>query len=459
MANANTSNYSLQAANNAWSAVWKLTRTMKKAGWTTVYSSDGTSKSAVTDYWGSNVDPANDTYPAFDSVSCWIVMRGPSTVKLGITAAPTGTPLRGEIVTQTSSGATGELLGYVFDSVGGTGWIVIAPRTGTFDGTNNVTGGTSSAVFTVSSYKLYVREIMICKAASSIFNGTMYYICADSVGESTSLFSYLAANAAGCTATVGPAMGGTGVVPNTFPTIAICCKGAAGSVSPVTLLQTTTSFNNKAQLIAVNCTADASNSADGSFWCSVAHTNVTDGQIVFGFTRVDDSEPGDIDPYVWVYPSAVWQSSYAYNSTMNGSSSAQFNYTDFVSTISTIVFGYMSRGNSVTARDKAVYFQPFNLLNADFITHPTSGANYTMYNTPATTMPNIRFHPNLVYYKASTFEVFNKGKTRWLAFISTGNRIDTADSKRWLAIENRVTSTSPSVIIGPYDGTTTPSSS
>ena len=188
MANANASNYSLQAANNTWSAVWKLTRMMKKAGWTTAYSSDGSTKSA-TDLWGSNVDPANDTYPAFDSVACWIVMRGPSTVKIGITAAPTGTPIRGEIVTQATSGATGELLGYVFDSVGGSGWIVIVPRTGTFNGTNNITGGTSSAVFTVSSYKLYVREVMFCKAVSSTVNGTVYYMCADSSSESTSLFS------------------------------------------------------------------------------------------------------------------------------------------------------------------------------------------------------------------------------------------------------------------------------
>lgn len=80
-----------------------------------------------------------------DSTVGWIVLSGPQTQKIALNASPTGTPVRGEILTQATSGATGELLGYVWDAVGLTGWMVIGPQSGTFNSVNSITGGTSSA--------------------------------------------------------------------------------------------------------------------------------------------------------------------------------------------------------------------------------------------------------------------------------------------------------------------------
>src|SRR5665811_650890 len=96
----------------------------------------------------------------------WIVLRGPSTLKMPLNANPTGTLIRGEAISQASSGATGELMGYVWDTGTVTGWAVIAPRTGTFDMVNTVTGGTSSATFvplSAGTLVTYVREVMFAR--------------------------------------------------------------------------------------------------------------------------------------------------------------------------------------------------------------------------------------------------------------------------------------------------------
>jgi len=464
MPQTNASNFTLQSANHTFSVIWKLTRMMKKAGWTTVAHSDGTTKQASgtnnNDSWGSNADPANDTYPAFDSAAAWIVMRGPSTVKVTITSAPTGTPLRGEIVTQASSGATGELLGYVYDTDTTSGWAVIQPRTGTFNGTNNITGNTSGAVFTITGQKLFYREFMFSKSSANTTSGTIYYICADSSGESAQLFSTLAGSA-GCTASVPPAAGGTS---NDFPSKGICCKGSPGSVSHITFFNSSTSFNNKAQIMCANATADSSNSADGSFWSIVANTTNTDNQNYIGFCRLDDSEPGDIDPYICISPSSVSASSYVNGTTAMTSGTANASpYSEMTTSVNVTIIGNMSRDNTaVTARDKCVYFSlfhPYNGSYGSFLTMPAIGVNYTLTNTPSSSPPFIRIHPFAVYFKSSTREIFCKGRLRWLIFSSSGTRIDTLDSKRWIAIDARSGSYTPCVSIGPYDGTTTPSSS
>lgn len=463
MPQTNASNFTLQSANHTFSVIWKLTRMMKKAGWTTVAHSDGTTKQASgtnnNDSWGSNADPANDTYPAFDSAAAWIVMRGPSTVKVTITSAPTGTPLRGEIVIQASSGATGELLGYVYDTGTTSGWAVIQPRTGTFNGTNNITGNTSGAVFTITGQKLFYREFMFSKNSANTTSGTIYYICADSSAESAQLFSTLATNANAITPPGTGVLGGNG-----FPSKGICCKGSPGSISHVVFFNGATGFNNKAQIMCANATADSSNSADGSFWAIVANTTSTDCQNYNGFCRLDDSEPGDIDPYICIFPSAVSTPTYANGtSAMNAGNSNALPYSEMSSSTTVTIIGNMSRDNTaVTARDKCVYFSlfhPYNGNSGSFLIIPSTGINYTLTNTPSSSPPFIRIHPYAIYLKSSTSEIFCKGRLRWLIFSASGARIDTLDNKRWIAIDARSGSSSPCVSIGPYDGTTTPSSS
>src|SRR5271157_3259349 len=118
MANAFSTNFAIPGASNFFQVIWKLTRVMKAAGWTYKASGDGTSKdttgTAANDLWGGNSNPLNDTYAGLthlsDTAAGWWVASGPTTVKLSLSANPSGTFLRGETVTQSTSNATGELI-------------------------------------------------------------------------------------------------------------------------------------------------------------------------------------------------------------------------------------------------------------------------------------------------------------------------------------------------------------
>jgi len=205
MANAFATNYTIPLSTNAMPFLWNLSRVMKKAGWTVTASSDGYTQDNTgvqsADKWGGNADPAADTYPP-NSMSdynyAWIVMRGPSTIKMPLSAAPSGTLIRGETITQATSAAEGELLGYVWDTVGLTGYAVILPRTGTFDNTHTVTGSTSSATFIpTGTVIVYGREIMFSKAGGNTasiggYLGQIFYICADLSADASQFFSAIA---------------------------------------------------------------------------------------------------------------------------------------------------------------------------------------------------------------------------------------------------------------------------
>jgi len=222
MANAFSTNFKVPGTTNVFQVLWKMTRVMKAAGWVVTASSDGytrdatgtpstsstLSTAAATDRWGNNVNPLNDTYPPnnmSDSNAAWIVMSGPKTFKVPLSAAPTGTFIKGETVTQSVVGAVieGELLGYVWDTVGLTGYAVIMPHSGSFDNTHTVTGSLSGATFVpTGTVVLYGREVMFSKSGSSTVNGFIYYICADVVAESTQFFSAIAAGMSLSTATI-----------------------------------------------------------------------------------------------------------------------------------------------------------------------------------------------------------------------------------------------------------------
>src|SRR5208282_5208324 len=73
MANKFATNFPIPATNNIFATVWKLTRTMKAAGW--IYKASGnqilkdTTGTSSNDYWGSNTDPTVDLY---SNISSWI---------------------------------------------------------------------------------------------------------------------------------------------------------------------------------------------------------------------------------------------------------------------------------------------------------------------------------------------------------------------------------------------------
>lgn len=465
MANSIVPNYTISG--NSFHGFWKLTRAMKAAGWTTVSHSDGVTKTAsgtnINDSWGNNANPLLDAYPtAFNTTTPWIVMRGPSTVKLNFTTAP-GTFLRGEIVTQAVSGATGEVSGYVWDPVLSVGWIVINPQTGTFNGSNIITGGTSAATVTPTSYKLFYREIMFSKTTgANTYTGSWYYIMADSSAESAQLFSTLATSA-GATASVAPGQGGTA---NAFPAKGIVMRGAPGSTSGSAYFNSS-SIGTNAQIIAVNNIASSGVSADGSFWITESFTSstFTDGQYVFGFTKLDNYEPGDIDSYAFINPCATTFSTYVGAPTTT-SISARTSEFDFTTTagfsLGTNIQsqGYYARDCSVTARDKQVVFFPkADYSNGLYMFATGAGGTLRTANHPqSSSTPLIKQSISLYYFNSTTnpTEVFMKGTSKWMFAVSSGNRLDTLDNKRYFYIGGKTTTSSIAVAIGPWDLSSTP---
>jgi len=251
MANQFATNYAIPSATNIFKCLWKLTRVMKAAGWSTMASAVcpyiDSSGVQANDMWGGNANPQLDAYPnvstystggqtstnissngtltvnsttnfpstgtlsiattlgwqnvtytgisgstftgcnggtgnpsytqvvsgattiGLDNSFCWIVLSGPTTIRVPLTSAPTGTFLRNENVTQSGSGATGSILGYVWDSVGSSGWAVISPQTGTFNNTGTITGATSGA--TLSTPGTVTTAIGAGQTASNISGG------------------------------------------------------------------------------------------------------------------------------------------------------------------------------------------------------------------------------------------------------------------------------------------------
>src|SRR5574338_381712 len=215
----------------------------------------------------------------------WLVLQGPSTMKIPIgTNVPTGTFVRGENVTQTTSGAQGEILGVLTDTSGGLGYLVILPRipgTGggprgwTSGGTDTVTGAVSGATITSSATTPieYVREMVFWRNTAQA--GHVFIQCVDQSGESASRFSVLATGGS-VTATLAPG-GPTG----TFPSPGSWVITGAGGTNAVTSSSVnwlnssqTTQWGN-IHVMAVNCIEDTGVSADGRWTLAVGTPTVS----------------------------------------------------------------------------------------------------------------------------------------------------------------------------------------
>jgi hypothetical protein len=458
MADSFAPNYALNSTDNAFSAVWKLTRCMKAAGWNVVAHSNGAAKTAAgtngNDSWGNNANPLLDTYPAFDAAAAWIVLQGPTTVKLLLSGAPSGDFLRGEQVTQPATGATGEILGTVWDAPTASGWAVVLPRTGTFNGIGVVVGQISGYSFTPSSVKTFVREMVFFKNSANTTTGTNYYICADQTAESAQLFSVLATSA-GATATIAPGAGGTG---NGFPALGITNRGTGGAVTHTNWFGTISSaWQSHAMVGAVNASPSAGVSADGSFYLYIAYTSPVGAYTGFMFTRCDDSEPGDVDPYIFWWNNGNAVASWVRTSATSFSSSQNESWANVVSVSFASFKGYVARDCPVVSRDVATYY--FGVYRN------TSGAFFPIFNVGQPFPHSVQNHPNAVppqprdSFLLVTSSVRNtKGTTRWMQYASSGNYRDTLDGKKWLCVFPYGNALNPAVYIGPLDGSTTPNS-
>ena len=452
MPNVYYANQSLQSANHTFSAIWKLTRGLKKAGWTYVASSDNSAKdttgTAANDKWGGNADPSADTYPAaLDAVACWWMAQGPTIFKVPCNTNSTGTFLKGEKITQATSGAVGEIVGFMYDSgTPANSYLTILTRTGTFDGTNVITGASSAATITPSGAVVsFICEVVFWKTTDTV-NGTAYYNRVNTAVD-TSLGSLKAT--AGCTIAVAPGGGGTG---NSFPATSQAVRGTGGSASHALWLHNSTIGSPKYQISVTDVVGTTNYSPDGTFWimCGVPATSAT-ANTGFGWFRLDNTEDGDLDPFVWDYCGTA-----GFTRTGNTGvavSDAWSNLNGRYSSSFTAVTGWRRRGFAST--DAWQNYQYACLAFFYITSTPVIVGTFATPETVACSTASIKIRESVWVSTYNVVTKQRKGSLRWVYYLPTGAAYDHWDTKSFIQVFT-ATSSNPGLMLGPWDGATVP---
>lgn len=466
MANVYYTNFALQSANHAFSAIWKLSRALKKSGWTYKAGSDGVTKetAGVTDPWGNSADPSSDTYVTTNldatytsTTGPWIVLSTPGTLKVPFTSASTGTFLRGEKVTQATSSAEGELVGYDFDGTS-TGHIVLIPRTGTFDNTNVITGASSGATLTPSgTIVTFVKEVCFWKQGTNLTGGSIYIQNVDVSAENTSRFSYLAANAAGVTATVCPGGGGTSnglPTAGTYVMLGTTTAGTSPTITHASFFGITANMG-KAQIVSTNAIGSTGVSPDLTWWIVLGDTISGSGTQMIGHFRLDNTEDGDLD---------LWAT---YTTTTTGTS------TRLAATTSTLVtnvnggffinigatsYGWRSWRKRGFASGDAFTGLATAMLGFGIATSTNVMGNNTANpdSIASTNTTNKRVRDKIWLFSVDNTLKVRKGTPRWLDVTQIGTSYDTLDTKLRFCIFPFSATVYGSGYIGPWDTSTVP---
>jgi len=418
-------------------------------------------------------DPQLNTMPALTGAAWWCA-QGPSILKIPITAAPvpgvsTGLLfLRGENISQGSSTFEGEILGYVFDSATGSGYLVVAPRLrgtggGRFGLTTGqvLTGSFSGCTVTQNGTALeFARQITFWKTTASETLGAIYIGTFDLVANSGDLCETLAASA-GCTAVVAPGGGGTG---NAFPTRSYVMLGTntTGTGLPWNAAVNVSAYtpSGRAQSLCADAIEEAGWSADGSWWwlITVAASQQVSGCAGLGYQRVDDIEDGDLDPYIsW---SPTLSTLYGNNRTSAGaartaSDTAQFSDFSFDSqvwddTSLTPIRGW--RGFGLTGETR----QDFTIA----LLRSLSGASpVNVLSVSSSDADRLSTVPGFPKVREPAWAVstqvgrrMRKGTIRWLGLTNGSGVGALYDDKRWIQVSNY----SPAGVVGPWDGVSSP---
>ena len=412
------------------------------------------------------LDPLLESYTSVSGGSLatgsWINMQGPSTLKVPLTTAP-GVFIKGENVTQSTTGAQGEIIGSMFDTATTTGYLVIMPRVdGTGGGphgwssSDTITGALSSATATPSATVVeYVREVVFWNPTSTVSQTTIYIQTCDTSADSASRFSTLATSA-GATSTIAPGGGGTG---NGFPTIGYVIVGTGGAATGQTFGNVNFTGNlGFSQAMAADNSYDLNKSADGSWTIGIGTPGVNAGSYIgYCFTRVDDNEDGDVDPYITFCPSADGQyvPSRTSGGTSYGSGGDSFQANSNGVFANNTCRGWRRRGMSTGDA-----YQNFQC--AILCTGNTASAAYVFAQNTATTDAIATMQSTTVYVgepvwiiSAQASAKMRKGTARWMRYIGSGNGTDTYGSKSWIQFGNWTAGAT--FMVGPWDGTTTPS--
>lgn len=440
MANKAKGNFALEGANNQFSAVWKLTRCAKAAGWKYAGSSNGSTKEATgvatADLWGGNADPMADAFPtgmgALGNYS-WLCLVGPAIVKLTFGASGTSGPFqRGERVNQATTGAYGLVLGVVLDT-DGSGYAVILPHTAsTWNGSNVVTGTVSASTLTPTACQSFYQELVFVRGNDNL-SGTILWGLFDESADTAVRFSLIVGDA-DCTATQFPGYG-TGNNQLGARTYAIVGSGGAGSHLHGNWV-TDNITAGTSQMGCANATPGVNVYPDGSMWIAFGDPNAGPtnfrGFLIAQF--MEDGEPGDICPYV----STVFNNS----DRTSGGSAAYFGRTGFGSMI--------AQNGTVGART----FRRAGLSGQSFCTVTPTQESFFNGNAlmdtntgdreEYSTEIQVTAHAERIGMANMTVNSkVRKGYFRWLKGVRSSLGGDTAGGNNWFGGEG--------IMIGPYD--------
>lgn len=426
------------------------------------------------------MDPLLENYPLIRQ-NGWLCMQGPSTLRIPITTASSGSFLNGENITQATTGAQGEVIGNVFDTVAAAGFLVVMPRVHGSGGgalgwssSDLITGGISGATVTPSANPdEFTREVVFfCPQAITTPNAmNMWMQCTNNNTENASRFSVLQA-AAGCTAVVPPGGGGTG---NTFPT--------AGTMT--VMGNTTSAFTSNSwgamslstnfgysHFMCADTTYDTGRSADGSFcgavslsFASATGNNCNGSYLGCLWTRCDAQEDGDVDPYVFYMPGNVA----LYSATSTGllteySATAVDHFNASSSSISIpgsgitwsrhLCKGWRRRG--FAAGDAYQNFGLFTIGHTNSTRSFSAQGNGTLnqYSDPATIINrnNSVLGEPIWVISAQNGSKMRKGIMRWARLVNTGTGTDLYQGGLYIQLSNSL----PAFIVGPWDKRTPP---
>ena len=447
------------------------------------------------------INPLTQVYPEYLQGSggqgAWLNLQGPTVMKVPIGFnAVTGTFIRGENVTQTTTGAQGEVLGVVQDTIGGTGYLVVAPRvvgTGGQAGsataanmtygwnasasTDTLTGALSGALVTTPGSGVavpiaYISETVFWKDSAT--QGHIYHQKIDqnastesATGALTGRFSTMSALSQ-VTSQVCPA-GSTGTpTSNGFPTTGTYCvigEGGAGSASTSPALWTvqTPTSPGRSQILCANALEYEEVSADGN-WNYLQSCN-SQGYQGLSYLRLDNQEDGDLDPYVH---QGAW------SGTLNGTPSRVTDATgagtatdNMYVLVNTNPMGNSSDHAWKGFRRRGLSGETYSWFSTavlcDIQNATSEGTQLLIENggnpDQVACTPTITYVREPIWLTLTAFTAQNggvrmrKGTPRWLFMCQGGSANATFDSLKWLVCS----STAAMCVAGPYDGVTTPS--
>lgn len=393
-------------------------------------------------------DSLTQAYPTgLDSAAAWILLQGVTILKVPINANPSPAFKRGEKVTQAVTTAEGECLGVAWSTVSDS-FIIIQPRVGTFDGTNLITGAISGATTTPSGTPISMVSEVVFAKTTDVLSGWITYQRVDAASEAAQRFSALSP-----TASVAP---GNGTGGNLLPTLAYTAKGtpngsAANWFANNSNLVSGNMGFGRAQAIVPNAIGNADNTPDGSFFLVVSMPGASSESLTgFAMSRMDDIEEGEVDPFEFVgsntaqtRTTSTLSSSYVWTSTSSAGFWGASNFTHL---------GWRKRsytGESFISRGSPCYL------------YSVTRGNVMAYNQGdpdrvAATNATVNHREAIWVIDADQGERTRKGTHRWIFAIGQGSMFNLWDNKTWLQVHPAVPGTSGGLVIGPWDGSTTP---